>query len=310
MNKILIFIKGIIVGISSPMPVLSGGMVAFFLGVYDDMIEAIGNFFTNKEKRPEYIRLLLPLGGGVAVGFVLGILIFAKLFLWGMNTYPIPTYAFFGGLIIGSIPFILKAHHDMAFKIPRALVLIAGVAVVVVLGLFTKHGTPTVASDIKVVSEVLGFIKITAITPEYALWMLLCGFLIAGAMVIPNFPGFALLIGMGEYHNLFLYADERMIVPLAFFGVGVVAGILLFSRIVSILLKKIPAYTFYFILGLIFASVVQIGLDASKTTTSLDIYQIVWGVGMLVAGYFIAYLMSKLESYQPKKDKPESDNPV
>jgi putative membrane protein len=304
MNKVLNFVKGIIVGISSPMPVLSGGMVAFFLGVYDDMIEAVGNFFTNKEKRPEYIRFLLPLGGGVAVGFVLGILIFAKLFLWSMKVYPIPTYAFFGGLIIGSIPFILKAHHDMAFKFSRALVMIAGIAVVIVLGLFTKQGTPLVAADIHVISEFLGFIKITPITLEYALWMLLCGFLIAGAMVIPNFPGFALLIGMGEYHNLFFYADERMIIPLAFFGVGVIIGILLFSRIVSILLKKIPAYTFYFILGLIFASVVQIGLDASKTNTVVDIYQILWGAGMLIAGFVIAYLMSKLESYQPKKDKP------
>ncbi|OHD56676.1 MAG: hypothetical protein A2Y33_13225 [Spirochaetes bacterium GWF1_51_8] len=306
MNKVLDFIKGVIVGISSPMPVLSGGMIAFFLGIYDDLIDAVANFFTKKEKRKEYIAFLLPVGGGIAVGFVLGILVFAKLFLWGSEHFPVPTFLLFMGLIIGSIPFILKAHHDMAVKPLRIVVLLAGAAVVATLALLTGNHAANTAASVQVITEFLGFIKITSITWHYALWMVFCGFLIAGAMVIPNFPGFALLIGLGEYHNLFYYAHEKMLIPLLFFAAGVVVGILLFSKIISFFLNKIPVYTFYFILGLIIASVVQIGFEIANVKTPVDTVQIVWGGVTLVGGFAIAFLMSKLEAYKPKPKNGET----
>ena len=41
---ILLFIKGIIIGIANIIPGVSGGTLAVVLGVYDKLTEAIGNF--------------------------------------------------------------------------------------------------------------------------------------------------------------------------------------------------------------------------------------------------------------------------
>ncbi|MEJ2637569.1 MAG: DUF368 domain-containing protein, partial [Calditrichia bacterium] len=54
MDTLKLILKGGVFGIANIIPGVSGGTMAVVLGIYETMIEAIGNIFTNKEKRIEY----------------------------------------------------------------------------------------------------------------------------------------------------------------------------------------------------------------------------------------------------------------
>ena len=57
-----LFLSGIAIGIANIIPGVSGGTIAFILGIYDKLTDSIGNFFIcNREKRKEYLRFLIPL---------------------------------------------------------------------------------------------------------------------------------------------------------------------------------------------------------------------------------------------------------
>ena len=44
-DKIVLFIKGIVLGISFVIPGVSGGTLAVLMGIYEELIEAASNFY-------------------------------------------------------------------------------------------------------------------------------------------------------------------------------------------------------------------------------------------------------------------------
>ena len=44
-DKLVLFVKGIVLGISFIIPGVSGGTLAVLMGIYEDLIEAAGNFY-------------------------------------------------------------------------------------------------------------------------------------------------------------------------------------------------------------------------------------------------------------------------
>ena len=77
MNLILI-LKGFIVGIGKIIPGVSGSMLAITLGVYERVLEAITNFFSNPKQN---IKLLV----NFSFGLFLAIIFFSKLILFSLN---------------------------------------------------------------------------------------------------------------------------------------------------------------------------------------------------------------------------------
>ena len=70
-NTIKLVLKGGIFGIANIIPGVSGGTMAVVLGIYEEMIEAIGNFFTNKEKRKQYFTFLFKVMIGAAISIII-----------------------------------------------------------------------------------------------------------------------------------------------------------------------------------------------------------------------------------------------
>ncbi len=288
MKSILTILKGMTIGIANVIPGVSGGTMAFITGIYEDLMEALGQFFKNKEKRKQYFILLLL----VVVGAGAGILLFSHLLKYLLEKQAQLTYLFFLGLIAGSIPVIIKAHHDMKIKPMRILALVLGFAMVAGLILLTGEKTDS-HREAQVLSQVLGFVKITAIEWKYALWLIVCGLLGAVSMIIPGFSGSALLVTLGEYSNIIYFIDEFMIVPIIFVGIGAVLGILLFARLIDWALKKHTAVSFYFILGLIFGSFVQIVVEILPGFNTSWLYLILSLVSV-TAGFFLAFFLGKI----------------
>ena len=101
MPYLILFLKGFIIGIGKIIPGVSGSVLAVSMGVYEKSLDYLANF---RKKFKESISFLMPLG----LGIVLSILLFSKIILFFLNSYPMPTLCLFFGLLIGTIPNVIK----------------------------------------------------------------------------------------------------------------------------------------------------------------------------------------------------------
>lgn len=231
-------LKGIGIGVANVIPGVSGGTLAVVLGVYDKLTEAIGNFFiVSINKKIEYGKFLLQ----IALGAVIGILLFAKIIEFSYSNYPTITTIIFILLILPSIPFILK---NQSFSKKNFYSLIGGVFFTLCFMFVTyKFGVESTPGEIT-----------RSFSYLYGSKLFFCGVIAAGAMIIPGISGSLLLLILGEYYNILGFISNFHILPLIFFSLGTGLGLIGFSKVINILLKKFPSYTLYFIVGIILVS--------------------------------------------------------
>lgn len=290
MKHFYIYLKGIAIGIANVIPGVSGGTMAFILGIYKQLTDAIGNFATDKKNRIKYLILLILIGLGAGTGIVL----FAKFFSFLLEDALLSqyTFAFFIGLIIGSIPFIISLHKDMKINLTRFGVLILAMILVLSTAFLGNESMP--ADEYEITGELLGFLQLNEISFTYGIWLFVCGIMAAGSMVLPGFSGSALLISLGEYNNILYFVDNRMIIPVLVVMAGAFIGIILFAKIISYLLEKFPSNMYYFIIGLLLASVYQIYSEVGEGINSNG-FVIFISVFSFLAGFLVSYLLSKIQ---------------
>lgn len=270
---ISLFLKGIGIGVANIMPGVSGGTLAVIFGIYDKLVEAVGGFIgATKNKKMEYIKFLLPIFSGALIG----ILLFAKILQYLYLNYPKMTGVGFLLLIIPSIPLIVRGEKWNRKNILSLILGFLFTLIFIVLGVM--YG---------VKGENLGVEKI--FTLHYGVKIFLAGTIAAGAMIIPGISGSLLLIMMGEYYNILFTINGAVknlidflknfslngVIPLFLgsnfiiiytFGIGVLLGIIGFSKFIDYLLKTKRATTLFFIDGVVAASVIQILLNIFYVT--------------------------------------------
>ena len=284
------FFKGMVIGVANLVPGVSGGTMALVMGIYERLIETISEFFTNKKKRKQYIFFLLP----VVFGGIAAILLFARTFsfLLSSDIFSQPTYFFFIGLILGSLPFLVTVHHDMRIRPIRVLFFVIGLGLIVLVTFFIGRDNDVDAFKINL--TLFNMINITDISIKYGLWLFFCGIVTSSAMVIPGVSGSAILLGLGEYRNVLYFVSEVMAVQLIIFGIGAVVGIIVCARLIDYCLKRIPSNTYYFIIGLVIASIFQVVMQ-SLESFKLSLLPVTLSIAALGAGFAIAYGVSKIK---------------
>ncbi len=292
-------LKGMLIGVANIIPGVSGGTMAFILGIYHQLTEAIGYFLIRPEKRKEYFIFLCNLG----IGVVVGLLLFAKLisFLLGVDlpadaptpfTY-VPTCGFFLGLIMGSFPVLSKMQTDTKCTSIRLVLLILGATLLIVIASLREPAN-IIYEQSQIIKD-FGVFKITALPISRMIWLFFIGILSAFTMVVPGISGSALLVALGEYAPILNYISERLLVPLGIIGAGAGFGIILATLLMSKLLEHKPGATFYFILGLVGASCSQI--ISQMLSVEVPISSWIIAIPMTTIGMYIAFLSEKL---QPK----------
>lgn len=294
MSRIIVhvanFFKGIVVGIANLVPGVSGGTMALVMGIYERLVEAIGKFITNRKNRKQYLFFLLP----IILGAVVGILLFARgfSFLLSSDIFAQPTYFFFIGLILGSIPFLIKVHTDMKIRPLRILFLIIGLGLVILLSFI---GPDDKNVDVfKINYTLFNMFNFSEISISYALWLFFCGLLASSAMVVPGLSGSAIMLGLGEYKNILYFVSEMMVLQLLFFGIGVIIGIIGAARLIDYCLKKFPSNTYYFIIGLVLASIFQIAVQLIDNY-NIAFISVILSVLALCGGFALSYFVSKIK---------------
>jgi len=276
MRFIGLFLKGMAVGVSNVIPGVSAGTLLVLLGIYDELVEAVGNFLTNKSRRKDYFLFLLPLVLGAAGA----ILAFANLITFLLERYAAPTQFFFIGLILGSIPTVLKIHHDMRLSRPRVVAFVLGLGLVILLAVGERRG-------------IGGHFSASTTSLLALFFFAVVGFFAGGAMVTPGVSGSYIFLLTGAYGPI-MQAAASLTRPPVHWGVivsvaaGAGVGILVCSKLIDLALKRQPAVTFYAILGLICGSFVGLWpADLSLSASSLA------GILTFAAGLAIAYLFSR-----------------
>ena len=101
MHFFLDFFKGIAIGAGAILPGISSGVLCVVFGIYETLLNCALNFFKNFKYN---FKLLFP----IVLGAFVGVVLFGNILKYIFYAYPIQTKSIFVGLIIGSIPELLK----------------------------------------------------------------------------------------------------------------------------------------------------------------------------------------------------------
>ena len=247
-DYLVIGLKGACMGGADVIPGVSGGTIAFIMGIYDEFVGSIAKLdgaavqLILKGKLREFWKhingsFLLAVLAGIGVSIVS----LAGLMQMLLSDYPIQTWAFFFGLIVASSIFILRGISG--WKLKEALFLIFGC----VLGVVVCTLSPTQTPD--------------------ALWFIfLSGAIAICAMILPGISGSFILLILGKYEYIMscitnVVSGQNVfsnIVILAVFLIGAVVGIVAFSKFLHWLLAKWNKETLIVLAGFIIGSLVKV----------------------------------------------------
>lgn len=231
------FLKGFAMGVANVIPGVSGGTIALLTGIFERLINALKSFDV------EAVRLLLKFkfrefAQHVDFGFLLSVFLgvgvsiisVAKLLEFLFQSYPVYVWSFFFGLILVSVWFVGKSIGKI--DVPAAVSFVIGAAVA------------------------FGLSVMNPATENTAFWyLIICGAVAVCSMILPGLSGSFVLILMGNYQLIMIYAvshfDMGIIVPVA---IGVVVGLLAFSHFLSWLLSRYACQTMAVLTGFIFGS--------------------------------------------------------
>ncbi len=273
MKNIILFLKGMIIGVANIIPGVSGGTLMITLGLYEEVIETISNFFKNFKKN---LKFIIPIG----IGMVFAIFLLSKLISFCLDRYPFPTTLFFIGLIIGGIPLLWKKASAAKKKYSNWLVFFISFGAIL-LFTFLRGGDYIVSLDeINIMTMITLFI---------------IGIISAATMVIPGISGSFVLMMLGYYEPIvntiknltnfdMLMHNLVILVP---FGIGIIVGIILVAKLIEYLLHRYPVKTYFGVLGFVLASIVAIVKPI--ITLSPNVLEIIIAFMLLISGSIIAY---------------------
>jgi len=254
---IVSFINGFCKSLADSVPGVSGGTVAFILGFYDEFIASLDDLFRgNFNKKKEAFKYLFKIGIGWVFGFLLAISFLAGLF----DKYIYQMSSLFIGFIIFAIPIVIKEEKKVLKGFYKNLIFtILGILLVVIITYLNR-----VASN----SFNIDNFNLGTIT-----YVFLSGMVSISAMILPGISGSTLLLIFGLYIPIitkikgFLSFDFSVFPILFVFGIGVIFGILFFTKLLRKCLENKRSATIYAILGMMIASIYSIVMGP----TTLDI---------------------------------------
>ncbi|MBC7960480.1 MAG: DUF368 domain-containing protein [Vallitaleaceae bacterium] len=235
MKAIKNIFKGVVIGIATLVPGVSGGTMAIILGVYDGIIHAISSFFKDWKK---HTLLLLQIG----IGGIIGILGFSRLLENSLKEHPYAMQYLFIGIIIGGLPVLYKKSKASQSSNKRHWVdyifFIIGAVLV-----FLLSSEPDTTTTMVTASGIKGIFS-----------LFVAGFILAVALVLPGISASFMLLALGLYGvtlNAINTVNIPFLVPLL---LGVLVGTLTTTKSIEIFLNKYPSKAYMLILGFVVGS--------------------------------------------------------
>lgn len=258
-DKLFLVIKGLGMGAANKVPGVSGGVVAFVAGFYEEFIYSLqkvnGKAFKlliNGRFKSFYRYINGRFISLLFLGMIISYFSVSKMLDYLIVHYELYVWSVFFGMIIGSIYYIGKDFDAWSNKT------IISVCIGVIVGLSISFLDPATEND--------------------NLWFVFfCGMISITGMTLPGFSGSFILILLGNYVLLlvdsvnalydtifdvftgdFSFANNperiRMLKVLGVFTIGSVAGLVTFSHIINYVLKHYRNITLSLLMGFIIGS--------------------------------------------------------
>ncbi len=244
-------LTGVTMGAADVVPGVSGGTMAFIMGVYQELIDAIKSFDLEVVKLLLRLRLraaaervhwrfLAALLSGIAVAIVT----LAGVLTWLLEHHPVLLYAFFFGLVLASI---VAIGVHIRWSGGAVATLVAGTALAY---------------------WVVGLVPVQM--PHEPLILFLSATVAITAMILPGISGSFLLLILGQYAFVLGAVKAFDVITLLPFGAGIVAGITGFARILSWLLHHYHQLTITLLVGFMIGSLRKIWPFKETLETMVD----------------------------------------
>lgn len=275
-EKLILFIKGIVLGVAFVIPGVSGGTLAVLLGIYEELIEAASNFYKSIADFKKYIMYLLPIGLGV----VFSVAVFAKLIKFGLDKAPIITILIFLGMIIGGIPALVRNVKGTKTNLKDMTLMLVGLIIVISMLIFHKSNSNVVLTNM----SITGYIT-----------LFLVGAIAAVTMVVPGISGSFTLMLIGYYEPILNLVNDITsfknlgpnLILIFTFMLGVFIGIIFISKIIEWCLKHYKRETYYAIIGFVLSSIISVIYEVSKFPFNLT--HLIIGIVLLVINTVLVY---------------------
>lgn len=275
-EKIILFIKGVVLGVAFVIPGVSGGTLAVLMGIYEELIEAASNFYKSIADFKKYIMYLLPIGLGV----VFSVAVFAKLIKFGLDKAPIITILIFLGMIIGGIPALVRNVKGTKTNLKDMTLMLVGLIIVISMLIFHKSNTNVVLTNM----SITGYIT-----------LFLVGAIAAVTMVVPGISGSFTLMLIGYYEPILNLVNDITsfknlgpnLILIFTFMLGVFIGIIFISKIIEWCLKHYKRETYYAIIGFVLSSIISVIYEVSKFPFNLT--HLIIGIVLLVINTVLVY---------------------
>ena len=216
-----LFLRGMCMGAADVVPGVSGGTMAFILGIYETLVESI-----RRVGRPPFWQALLAgrLAEALAIiefrflvalgtGIVAAVLSLARLLSWLLQNHPVLLWSFFFGLILASV--LVVSRRIGRWSRTPVLALVGGA-----LGAFWLVGL------------------VPAETPTAGWFVFLSGAVAITAMILPGISGSFILVLLGKYQYILEAVNARDASTLAWFLAGIAVGIVSFAQLLGWLFKR------------------------------------------------------------------------
>ena len=230
---------GLTMGAADVVPGVSGGTMAFIMGIYEELVAALKSF------NWRLLRLLVRLRLGDAAAaipwrflVVLGAAITASLLVlagpigWLLDHRPVPLFAFFLGLVLASI---VTVAARLRWSVGAVLCLLLGAGVAWWL---------------------VGLVPMAM--PHDAVALFLSGAAAITAMILPGISGSFILLVLGQYEFVIDAVRDRDFLAVLPLAAGAVCGILPFVRVLSWLLRRHRQITIALLIGFMAGSLRRI----------------------------------------------------
>ena len=228
--------RGFCMGAADIVPGVSGGTMAFILGIYHELLDSI------KAADAKFLRLLFSLRLreaahhlpwrfllSLAAGIILAIFSLAHFLESQLVQHPTRVWAFFFGLVLASVVTVSRNVSSWnPATITAALIALAGAYLLV---------SATAAH-----------------TPETVWFLFLSGALATVAMILPGISGAYILVLLGKYRFVLAAVNNRDILTLAVVLAGAALGLATFARFLSWLFSRYHDLTVAALTGLMLGS--------------------------------------------------------
>jgi putative membrane protein len=282
-RKARLFFTGLTMGLADLIPGVSGGTIAFLLGIYDELLYTIKlmtgqvpKLILARKFKQAYSLIpfgfLIPLFGGIALA-IFGL---AQVVSFLLETHPVAVWSLFFGLVLGSA--FVVSRRITKWTVRRSLSMLLGFVVT-----FVVVGLPSVGGS------------------NSPLAILGTGAIAITAMILPGISGSLIMVLLGQYKVIIDAVANRDFAILAIFAAGAILGLALFVRILTWLLKHYHMSVIAFLVGVLAGSLRRIwpwqNIDANNNMTnilpSID-GQFLWAVLLTVAGFMIVIILERV----------------